>query len=156
MLEGLHGVLLVGGDEHDLRAPRDRARRLDAVQAGHVHVEEDDLRQVGVEELDRLAAVARLGDHLQLGPQARQLAAQALAQQRFVVGDQCRRAGHGVASPRSREHQLGAQAVRRHLVQVEPRVGAVEGRQARAQVGQAGARRGRLGQADAGVGDPQR
>jgi hypothetical protein len=38
LLEGLHRVLLVGGDEHDVRAPPDLPRCFDAVHARHVDV----------------------------------------------------------------------------------------------------------------------
>ena len=42
--EGLHRVVVVGRDEHEVRAPPDLARRLDAVDARHLHVEEADVR----------------------------------------------------------------------------------------------------------------
>jgi hypothetical protein len=58
-----------------------------------VHVEEHDLRPMRVEQLDRLAAVARLGDDVELGPQPREVGAQALAQQRLVVGAERQGAG---------------------------------------------------------------
>jgi hypothetical protein len=59
-----------------------------------VDIEKRDLRPQLVEQLDRLAAVARVRDHLQLGPEPRQVRRELVAQQRFVVGDQRGRAGH--------------------------------------------------------------
>src|SRR5207253_9941477 len=53
LLERLHRVLLVSGDEDELGTARDRAGRVDAVHAGHVDIEKDDLRQMDVEHLDR-------------------------------------------------------------------------------------------------------
>jgi hypothetical protein len=93
LLERLHRVVLVRGDEDDLRAPGDRPRRVDAAASRHVHVEERDARPQLLEELDRLAPVARLGDDLELRPEPVQVRAQLLAQERFVVGDQRGRRG---------------------------------------------------------------
>src|SRR5664279_3899098 len=53
-----------------------------------------DLRTQLVEQLDRLAAVARLRDHLQLGPEPRQVRRELLTQQRLVVGDERGRRRH--------------------------------------------------------------
>ena len=110
--EGLDRVLVVGGDEHEVRAAADAVRRLDARQARHVHVEEADVGLQRLELLDRLAAVARLRDHLQLGPGLRELARQRLAQQRLVVGDQRGRARPVMPGSARREVELGADAVR--------------------------------------------
>ena len=60
VLEGLHRVLVEGGDEDQMRATTDQARGLDAGQARHVHVEEADVGLQRFEAFDRLAAVARL------------------------------------------------------------------------------------------------
>ena len=84
----LYGVLLEGGDEDDEGASVDGACSVHTVHAGHVHVQEHDVGCVLVKELHRLAAVARLGHDLELGPGNSQLRGQALAQQRFVVGDE--------------------------------------------------------------------
>ena len=65
----------------------DRARRLDAGHAGHADVEEDEVGMVLLDQLDRLGAVLRLADDLELGPDLGQARAQLLAQQPLVVGD---------------------------------------------------------------------
>ena len=59
------------------------------VHPWHVHIQEHHLRLFALEQLHRLAAVARLCHHRQLGPQPCQVGLQMLAQQRLVVGDQC-------------------------------------------------------------------
>src|SRR5438093_11756037 len=71
-----------------MSAAPDALSRLDAGQTGHVNVEETDVGSQGLEEPDGVAAIARLRDHLQLGPRPLQLACESLAQQRFVVGGQ--------------------------------------------------------------------
>ena len=68
------------------RQLRDLPRRLDAGEAGHADVEEDDVGAVLVDQLHRLQPVARLGHDLQLGPDLGQARAQLLAHQAFVVG----------------------------------------------------------------------
>jgi hypothetical protein len=90
--ECLHRVLVVGGDEHQMRAAPDALRRLDARQARHVHVEKTDIGVMGFELPHGLAAIADLRDHLQLGPRPFQLAREGFAQQRFVIRDQGSRA----------------------------------------------------------------
>src|SRR5207247_10518412 len=93
--EGLHGGLVVGGDEHQVSAAPDATRGLDAGESRHVHIEKTDVGAKSLALPDSLAAIASLCDHLQLGPGPLQLARESLAQQRFVVGDQGGRArGH--------------------------------------------------------------
>src|SRR5262245_54120854 len=61
------GAGLARGDEKDREAPEllvapDRAAELEAVDPGHVHVEEQDVRPVHVEAGDELHPVGRLDD----------------------------------------------------------------------------------------------
>ena len=57
------------------------------------------LRRVDVEQRERLVAVGRFGDDLELGPDLGELLLQPLAHQRLVLGDQRGRTcvAHGVA-----------------------------------------------------------
>ena len=67
-LEGADRVAIVGGDE-DHRGHHVRAQRLDhleAVQLGHLHVEEDHLGAEAPDEPDRRVALAALARHLDL------------------------------------------------------------------------------------------
>ena len=79
---------------------RDLPRRVDAGEAGHADVEEDEVGPVLVDQRHRLGAVLRLGDDLQLGPGLGESRAQLLAHQAFVVGDDGGD-GRGVAHPPS-------------------------------------------------------
>ena len=65
----------------------DRPGGLDAVHARHADVEEHEVGMVLLDQLDRLGAVLRLADDLELGPDLGQAGAQLLAQQPLVVGD---------------------------------------------------------------------
>ena len=89
----LHGVVIVGRDEHEMRAPADVVRGIDAGESRHVDVEEADVGMTLVEQPHRLPSVPRLGHNLELGPHDRQLAPQRIAQQRFIVRDQRGRVG---------------------------------------------------------------
>jgi hypothetical protein len=93
LFEGLDGVLVVRGDEHDVRPARQRARRLDAVHRGHVDVEEDDVRLEALRERDGLAAVGGLADDHELRPDVLEAADDLLAHQALVVGDERGRGG---------------------------------------------------------------
>ena len=86
--EGLHSVVIVRRDEHEMRAPADVVRGIDAGESRHVDVEEADLGMTLVEQPHRLPPVPRLGHNLELGPRDPKLAPQRIAQQRFIVGDQ--------------------------------------------------------------------
>ena len=90
-LEGVDRVLVVGGDEHDLRARAGLGRGggdFQAGQARHADVEEGDVRLVLGDRFQRAGAVLALGDDLAARGQASaQLVDQRLAQQRFVFGD---------------------------------------------------------------------
>jgi hypothetical protein len=90
--EGLHRILVVGSDEHEVRAATDVARGLDAGHARHVHIEKTDVRLILLELVDGLATVAGLRDDLQLRPDLRQQAFEHVTQERLVVGDQGGRA----------------------------------------------------------------
>ena len=102
LLEGLHRVLVVGGDEHHLgqqgivvavdrtlgrRQLRDLPRRLHAGEAGHADVEEDDVGAVLRHRLHCLDAVLGLGDDFELGPHLGQAGAELLAHQALVIGE---------------------------------------------------------------------
>ncbi|GAA4956227.1 hypothetical protein GCM10023238_23610 [Streptomyces heliomycini] len=66
-VEGLDGEVLVGGDEHDERRPGEPAEQpgeVEAVEAGHLDVEEDDvdgLGPVGARLQGAVDAAQRLG-----------------------------------------------------------------------------------------------
>ncbi len=79
--------MIVGRDEHEMRAPADMLRGVDAGESRHVDVEKADVGMTLVEQPHRLASVPRLGHNLQLGPHDRKLAPQRIAQQRLIVGD---------------------------------------------------------------------
>ncbi|KAG1540470.1 hypothetical protein G6F50_014360 [Rhizopus delemar] len=92
LLEGVDGVLIVGGPEHHLGTRAQlgqRARHFDATDAGHADVEEGDVRLLLGQLLQRRGAVFAFGHQLQLRPQAAQLLPQRLPQQFLVVSDQC-------------------------------------------------------------------
>ncbi len=81
-------MLVIGGDEHEQRR-LDLHQALDdreAVEAGHLDVEEDEVGLVGLDRADRLAPVGRGGDDLdivmRLEPQL-----QPLRRQRLVVDE---------------------------------------------------------------------
>ena len=82
-------VLVVGGDEDDRRHPlgADRVDHAEAVDAGHLDVEEDEVRRLVLDGRDRLRAVAALADDFDVLflLQQRQ---HALARDRLVVNDQ--------------------------------------------------------------------
>ncbi len=99
-LEGRHGMGRMGGDEHHRRragALAQAARQLDAVDAGHVDVEQHQV-EVGREQLRLgVGAVGGLGHHL--GPRRVALGqqrAQPRPGQRFVVDDQGAQKIHGL------------------------------------------------------------
>ena len=88
LLESLHRVVFVRGDEDDLGAPGDRARRVESTASGHVHVEELDTWPKRLEQLDRLAPVACIGGDLALRPTPGQASDELVTQERFVLGEQ--------------------------------------------------------------------
>ena len=89
-LEGLDGVLVIGGREHDggpAFPAGQLARDLQAVHARHADVEEDHVRLQRVAELQGLLPVARFPDHTEALEVAHQLA-QAAAGRGLVIDDQ--------------------------------------------------------------------
>jgi hypothetical protein len=99
-LERPQRVLIVGGHEHDQRQVpwTGLLDDVEAAEAGHLHVEQDD---VGTQRLDRTHrgnAVARLSDHVDVRHRA-QHQPQAVARERLVVHDQGADSGcHGSLS----------------------------------------------------------
>ena len=96
LLECVDRVLVVGGDEHDLRQPAlergNLARGDDAVLRRHADVEEHDFGTVLCDLRDGFDPVLRFRHDLELGPELGETCAQLLAHQGFVVGDY--RTGH--------------------------------------------------------------
>ncbi len=86
MIEGRHGVLVVGRHEDDVAAPAGLARHLQAGGAGHLDVEEDHGGLELVEQAQGLHAVLGLADDQQFGPQPGELFDQVLAQRGFIFG----------------------------------------------------------------------
>ena len=73
--EGLDRVVIVRGDEYEMRAAADVVRGIDAGETRHVDVEEADVGMPLVEQPHRLPAIPRLGHDLELRPDVCQLAA---------------------------------------------------------------------------------
>jgi len=93
LLEGVDRVLVVGGDEHDLRQAAversDLARGFDAGLRRHADVQEDHFGTELGDLLDGFDPVLRFRHDLELGPELGEARAQLLAHQGFVVGDYC-------------------------------------------------------------------
>ena len=88
-VERAQRVVIEGGDEDDERHAR-RADRLDDVEAGgagHLHVEEHQVRLQPADGIDRLGAGRALGDDFE-PVFRREQRAQPLARERLVVGDE--------------------------------------------------------------------
>ncbi len=87
--ERLHRVLVVGGGEDDLRQRNLAVHQLlddaEAVEARHLHVEEDEVGRELLDEVDRLDAVLALRDDIdvELAQEIRKLVARKL----LVVND---------------------------------------------------------------------
>src|SRR6266446_5559941 len=87
-LEGVHGVLFEGGDEHD------RGRTLvvygrgdrEAVEVGHLDIQEHQVGRAAAQQLHRIAAVRALVD-VRDTADLLQHTAQAASRGRFVVND---------------------------------------------------------------------
>jgi hypothetical protein len=74
-----HELLVVEGGQHEHRRPgyrlvRQRAQHADTVQPRHPQVQQQDVDLGGLDHLERLDAVARLGHHGELGTDLQQAA----------------------------------------------------------------------------------
>jgi hypothetical protein len=108
-VEGVHGVVGVGGREDDRRGPvvgPQGRRHVEARAPGHADVEQHDVVVEGCEQDHGLVGVAGLTDHLHVG-EVPQEEAQLLPRGRLVVDDQAARPPHGVHHVRWRVHRSG-------------------------------------------------
>jgi hypothetical protein len=87
--------MLVRGGEHHARRPACTCRvagealgQLQAIQAGHLDVEEGDVGRQFVDQAQRIEAIGGAPGDAQFGPDSSQLAGQVVEQVRFVVGNQ--------------------------------------------------------------------
>ena len=85
--EGLDRMFGVGGDEDDDRRPLQRGKKIEAVAAAQLDVEEDELRRGPLDGLHRLGEARGLADDLGVGMRGQQ-APHRLARQMLVVDDQ--------------------------------------------------------------------
>ena len=88
LLERLQRVAIERGheDHHRHRAGLEAAQHLEAVDLGHLHVEEQDVGPLAADRVDRLGAVAALGDDGEISS-PREQQPQRLPRQRLVVHD---------------------------------------------------------------------
>ena len=83
------GGVVVGrqhGDRDVGMGSRDDAGDLEAVDVGHAHIEQDDVRLLRLDHLERLVAVGRLPDHHEVFGRLEQLH-QAFPRQLMIVRD---------------------------------------------------------------------
>ena len=87
-VEGLQRVLVVGGDEdyHRRNLAIEGLQHTEPVHDRHLHVQEEQIGTVGTDRRHRFAAVAGLGDHLDVGL-LREQGPDPLACERLVVHD---------------------------------------------------------------------
>ncbi len=85
-----------------MRAAGDGARRLQAIHARHVDIEEEERRPVRLDHGIDVPAVLHLAHDVELGPQPREARTQLRAQQRLVVGDDGVDAAHAGTSMQAR------------------------------------------------------
>jgi len=87
-LEGLERVGVIAGHEHDRRQMLrlQRAREVDAVQRVHLNVEEQQLRPLGADFLERGLAVGVLADHREVPLGLAEFTQHSTAR-RFVIDD---------------------------------------------------------------------
>ena len=99
-IEGLDGVIVEGGGEDDLRdalfAFEEFFDYAEAVEAGHLHVEEDEIGIVFFDEREGFEAVFAQGDHVYFG-KAFQEIEKFVPRGAFVVNDDGID-GHGVCT----------------------------------------------------------
>ena len=87
-VERAEGELVVGRHEHDRRHPLGShgGDDAEAVELGHLHVEEDEVGPVPLDRAHRFGAAGTGGDHLHVGLLAEQRR-QPLARHRLIVRD---------------------------------------------------------------------
>jgi hypothetical protein len=91
--ERADGVLVVRGDEDDRLPPVQRVHDVEAVAAGHLDVEQHEIRLFALDRRDRLADIRGFGDHGDVAPRAEERA-DLVAREALVVDDQG--AEHGI------------------------------------------------------------
>jgi hypothetical protein len=97
-LEGGDGVFVVRRDEHDMRARADRTGDVETALHRHADVEERDIGPCGFDQLERLRAVLRFADEIEVRPGVREARLELRAQHRLVFGDDG--GGQGLNAPR--------------------------------------------------------
>jgi hypothetical protein len=89
-VEGLNGVVVEGGGEDDVRylelAFDELFEDAEAIEAGHLNVEEDEVRTVFLDEIDGFDAVFALGQEIDFG-EGFEEEGEFLASRFFVVDD---------------------------------------------------------------------
>jgi len=115
-LERPHRVLVVGGDKDDRGSRLEQLEHLEAIETGHLDVEEQQVRRQLSHRRDRLEAVGTLGDDLDFGVR-REVLAQQRPGRRLVVDDDGAQPGgrggaHGSPASRRQRSRLGRQVER--------------------------------------------
>ena len=109
--EGLHRVLVVGGDEDDMDLGLRRPRDVEAAESRHPDVEECNVRRFALEQRLRLGSVGGNAGNHELGPQRREPHLQVVREPRLVIRDDRRdrtRAVHGNGMTRVTRAPTGA------------------------------------------------
>src|SRR2546430_11778592 len=88
MLECLERVLVVRGHEYDMNALRGASCYLQASQARHAYIEEENVRIMLLDESQGFRTVCRNAGDLQLGPSRREFFGQVGREPRLVIGNQ--------------------------------------------------------------------
>ena len=91
LLEGRHRMLVVGGDEYHVAPAIGLLSDFEAVQAGHLDVEEHDVGRQPLDGMQGFDAIAGFGGDDQVRPQRRQCLLELGAQHRLVFSDDCGR-----------------------------------------------------------------
>jgi hypothetical protein len=116
LLEGSHGVLVVGGDEDDRRQParRQPPQGLEAVDLGHLDVEHQDVGLEPPHRLDHLGAVGALRHHFNLRVRGESVAQRATGEGLVVGKHQAEDARRGIGphapSPSASRHGIDSEA----------------------------------------------
>lgn len=87
LVECLDRIFVMGRHEHDMHV-RDEAGHFQPVDAGHPDVEKREIGALRIELGQRVDAVARQPDDVELGPEPAQAGGEFRGQIGFVVGDQ--------------------------------------------------------------------